>query len=203
MKKYGGKIPSWIKVISIVMAIGIIFIGGGIASAAAPAGAKATADSTQTYISKESAENKALDDAVVGRSETTYIYSHLDWDDGVPTYDVEFVSDGVEYDYEIHAVDGSIRERSQEQADGVFRSGNKYSFEVAPTNPSESNATQSPPQGTSNSGGTPASAHANGYYDDDWDDRDDYYDDRDDYYDDRYDYDDRDDYDDYDDHDDD
>ncbi len=203
MKRFGGNIPNWIKVISIVMAIGVAFIGGGIASAAVPADAKATADAAQSYISKESAENTALDDAVVGRSETTYIYSHFDWDDGVPTYDVEFVCDGVEYEYEIHAVDGSIRDRSQEQADGVFRSGNKYSTEVVQTDPSEANTTQSQSQSSSNSSGTAAPAY--GYYDDDWDDRDDY-DDRDDDWDDRDDYDDRDDdYDDrdYDDNDDD
>ena len=42
-----------------------------------------------------------------------------DRDDGVVTYDVEFKADGVEYEYEIHAVSGKILEYDSERDDAA------------------------------------------------------------------------------------
>ena len=67
-----------------------------------------------TGITEEEAKRIALEDAGVTESELSGIYIHLDWDDGIQEYDVEFYVDGREYDYEISAQDGTIRSRDSE-----------------------------------------------------------------------------------------
>ena len=41
----------------------------------------------------------------------------IDYEDGVKVYDVEFHKDNKEYEYEIDAATGSIRERSVDEED--------------------------------------------------------------------------------------
>ena len=68
-----------------------------------------TASATKNYIGVERAKAIALRDA--GVSGVTFVKAKLDYDDGVRVYDVEFYKDNVEYDYEIDAVTGQIREK--------------------------------------------------------------------------------------------
>ena len=44
-------------------------------------------------------------------SGVTFVKAKLDYDDGVRVYDIEFYKDNVEYDYEIDAATGQIREK--------------------------------------------------------------------------------------------
>ncbi len=68
-----------------------------------------------SLIGEERAKEIALKDAGVSADSVSYIWAHLDWDDGVADYDVEFYKDGVEYDYEVGAINGSILDQSMER----------------------------------------------------------------------------------------
>ncbi len=74
-------------------------------------------------ISSAKAKEIALSDAGFKQNEVSYLNVKSDYDDGVKVYDVSFVSfnhDGsfVEYEYEIKASDGKIRERDVDRERG-------------------------------------------------------------------------------------
>lgn len=76
-----------------------------------------TSTTTQTggaqggSIDEAAAKQIALDHAGVSESDTAFLMSKSDYDDGVAVYDVEFyvASTNTEYDYEIDAATGEIR----------------------------------------------------------------------------------------------
>ena len=76
-----------------------------------------TSTTTQTggaqggSIDETAAKQIALDHAGVSESDTAFLMSKSDYDDGVAVYDVEFyvASTNTEYDYEIDATTGEIR----------------------------------------------------------------------------------------------
>ena len=61
------------------------------------------------YIGEESAKQVAYDNA--GVSEVSFVRVHLDSDDGIVYYDVEFRSGDYEYNYDIDAKSGALLER--------------------------------------------------------------------------------------------
>jgi len=63
-----------------------------------------------TQIDAAGAKAIALQHAGLTESQVTFIKAKLDWDDGRQVYDVEFYYDNTEYDYEIDAATGQIRE---------------------------------------------------------------------------------------------
>lgn len=75
-----------------------------------------TSTSTQQagQISEEEAKNIALTDAGVSEADVTQLTVHLDTDDGVTKYEVDFNVGQTEYDYDIDATTGAILERSSE-----------------------------------------------------------------------------------------
>ena len=96
------------------------------------------------YIGEEKAKKIALEHAGLKASDVTFIKAHLDRDDGRAVYDFEFYSGNVEYDYEIDAVSGDIREydrdienyaisHSGSSHSGSSSSGNSNSATAAPT----------------------------------------------------------------------
>ena len=77
-----------------------------------------TQTQSQNYsadIGAESAKSIALGDAGVNGVNFTKV--QIDYEDGVKVYDVEFHKDNKEYEYEIDAATGSIRERSVDEED--------------------------------------------------------------------------------------
>ena len=62
----------------------------------------------------ESAKNAALADAGVSAGDATFIKVKLDYEDGVQVYEIEFVTDTTEYDYEISASDNRVIESESE-----------------------------------------------------------------------------------------
>lgn len=62
----------------------------------------------------ESAKNAALTDAGVSAGDATFVKVKLDYDDGVQVYEIEFVTDTTEYDYEIAASDNRVIESESE-----------------------------------------------------------------------------------------
>lgn len=65
-------------------------------------------------ISEEQAKAAALADANLTDAEVTFTKVKLDTDDFVKVYDVEFYTADSEYDYEINAGDGTVKEKSVE-----------------------------------------------------------------------------------------
>jgi len=75
-----------------------------------PASTQPASNNSSQYIGETEAQSIALEHAGLSAAQVTFIKSHLDRDNGRTTYDVEFYSGNVEYDYEIDAVSGSIIE---------------------------------------------------------------------------------------------
>ena len=80
---------------------------------------------SEVALTKQDAENIAFEHAGVALANALNIYTEFEWDDGVPTYEVNFqvaLADGngyKEYEYTIHADTGSVLE---------------YDFDVESTN---------------------------------------------------------------------
>ncbi len=60
-------------------------------------------------ITKEAAEDVALDHAGVKRADVKVIKTELDYDDRQLVYEIDFYADGKEYDYDILAATGEIK----------------------------------------------------------------------------------------------
>ncbi len=73
-------------------------------------------------ISLETAKNKALSDAGVSASKCTFTKAKLDIDDGIKVYDIEFKTSSKEYEYEIDAKTGKIRNKEIENIKGNSKS---------------------------------------------------------------------------------
>jgi uncharacterized membrane protein YkoI len=67
-----------------------------------------------TVITEEDAKNIALTDAKVSEADIDAINVYLEYDDGYQIFNVEFYANGLEFDYEINAVDGYILDRDSE-----------------------------------------------------------------------------------------
>ncbi|WP_124101363.1 PepSY domain-containing protein [Ruminococcus sp. Marseille-P6503] len=65
-------------------------------------------------ISENEAKSAALADAGLTENDVTFIKVKLDTDDFIKTYDIEFYTSDTEYDYEINAADGTVKEKSTE-----------------------------------------------------------------------------------------
>ena len=66
-------------------------------------------NSSQTsYIGADRAKEIALSDAGLNASDVRFTKEELDADDIRPDYDIEFIADGIEYEYEIDAVTGKF-----------------------------------------------------------------------------------------------
>ena len=73
--------------------------------------------SEKAYIGKDKALEIAYSDAGVNSSDVTRCKVEMDYDDGVMVYEVEFIHNNREYDYEINATNGTIIERDREYDD--------------------------------------------------------------------------------------
>ena len=70
-----------------------------------------SAASSSDILSKSKAQSIALADAGVSSSAAKFIRVELDRDDGTRVYEIEFTAGDLEYEYEINAVTGKIRDR--------------------------------------------------------------------------------------------
>ena len=65
-------------------------------------------------ISMEKAKSIAMNDAGVAGEAPSHSSAKLDWEDGRQVYEVDFFVNGIEYEYEILASDGSILKKKQD-----------------------------------------------------------------------------------------
>lgn len=73
--------------------------------------------SSSTYIGKAKAKSIALKDAGVSASSATFTKTKLDYEDGIRVYEIEFYTNSAEYEYEINARTGKIRDMDVEHFD--------------------------------------------------------------------------------------
>lgn len=64
--------------------------------------------SDKGYIGTKAAKKAALTHAGIAKADATFEKVEMDFDDGMMIYDVDFTAWGVEYEYEINALDGSV-----------------------------------------------------------------------------------------------
>lgn len=69
------------------------------------------------YIGVDAAKNTALSNANIEESNAVFNQAKLDDKDGTAYYEVEFTADGVEYEYDIDAITGTVIEQRKKQAD--------------------------------------------------------------------------------------
>lgn len=72
----------------------------------------------QDYIGLDAAKRAALADAGADGAQAWFTKAELDYDDGVPVYELEFYIAAHEYEYEIHAVTGAVYSRGVEAFPG-------------------------------------------------------------------------------------
>lgn len=83
-------------------------------------------------IGVAAAKAKALENAGVSAEAVTFTKAKLDYEDGLPVYEIEFYTADYEYEYEIDATTGRILERSKEalknsvDKDGNTPAGSSY-----------------------------------------------------------------------------
>lgn len=82
---------------------------------------------SSSQISLDSAKETALSDAGVSSSDVTYTKAELDYEDGVPVYEIKFYTTNCEFEYEINASTGAIRSQDKEWHDIHHSSGNSGS----------------------------------------------------------------------------
>ncbi len=73
--------------------------------------------SSSTYIGKAKAKSIALKDAGVSASSATFTKTKLNYEDGIRVYEIEFYTNSAEYEYEINAKTGKIRDMDVEHFD--------------------------------------------------------------------------------------
>ena len=87
--------------------------------------------STSNLLGKEKVKSIVLSDAGVASTDAEFTKIKLEYEDGVQVYDVKFVTSSMEYEYEIHAKDGTIRERSSEKLETAKPSSNYIGVDSA------------------------------------------------------------------------
>ena len=75
---------------------------------------KQTESTAAGRITLDEAKNIALSHAGIAASEASFTKTKLDYDDGREEYDIEFLSDDYEYEYEIDSQSGAVLSNSKE-----------------------------------------------------------------------------------------
>ena len=65
-------------------------------------------NNTSGKITAEKAKEIALKHANLSKNQVSNISVHLEYDDGIQVYDVDFYANNLEYSYEINAKNGAI-----------------------------------------------------------------------------------------------
>ena len=86
--------------------------------------AEAQKSSQGSDIGEDRAVEIALADAGIAEADASYLRVHLDRDDGFIYYDVDFASQGMEYDYAIQVSDGAILKAERDWDDDYRPDGN-------------------------------------------------------------------------------
>ncbi len=86
--------------------------------------------SSDGLITVAQAKKIALNHAGVSESDAVFVKAEMDRDDGIITYEIEFLSNGVEYEYEINASSGSILSLDAKVKDKSAATANSQGSEI-------------------------------------------------------------------------
>ncbi|MBR7081581.1 MAG: PepSY domain-containing protein [Oscillospiraceae bacterium] len=127
-----------------------------------------TPENTQTpasnpatsYIGEAAAKSAALSHAGVSESSVKFVKCEFDYENGVAVYDIDFYSDGYEYDYHINATTGEVVKHSKETDDDYYRPSTApadkpvapVSKPETPANPPAEQPTETPTEKPASSG---------------------------------------------------
>ena len=124
---------------------------------------KAQGEASDTaYIGNDAAEKAALEHAGVAADKAASVTSRLEWEHGKMVYDVEFKSEGFEYEYDVDATTGVVIDFEKDVDDDYRHSGSAGSTTTA-TAPQQSGGNTQPSGGNAqpqNSGGSGAPAQS-------------------------------------------
>lgn len=96
----------------------------GNSSSGSASSGNASSGSTQSQsglIGLDKAKSIALENAGLKSSQVTFRHAYQDYDDGIYVYEIEFVSNGLEYDYEIHGTTGRILDKDVDGDDDYYK----------------------------------------------------------------------------------
>lgn len=96
-------------------------------SSSGSSGKTQSSQSGSGLIGVEKAKSIALQNAGLSASKVTFIHAYQDRDDGIYVYEIEFVSGGLEYDYEIHGTTGTILDKDVDTDDDYYRNSGSQS----------------------------------------------------------------------------
>lgn len=85
-----------------------------IPSTGSASGSGSSKTPSSNYIGVDKAKSIALKDAGLSSSSVTFTKAKLDREDGVKVYEIEFFTSDKEYEYEINATSGKIRDKDVE-----------------------------------------------------------------------------------------
>lgn len=137
------------KIITIIIvAVTIVALGAGSIFAAEQV-AKSSA------IGQEAAQNFAFVDAGILPEEAEQIDVSFDFDDGRFVYDVEFVANGVKYDYDIDPQTGEVLEREMKVIDAAGKQATKPDNTPKETKPEPASEPASQPAASDNKEAAP------------------------------------------------
>lgn len=98
--------------------------------------ATAMSANAASYIGTSKAKKIALEDAGVQSSMASFTSAKLDYDDGIRVYDIEFHTDLAEYEYEINAASGEIKDKDKDLWFSINLSSTKYTYNGKAKKPS-------------------------------------------------------------------
>ncbi|MCM1256221.1 MAG: PepSY domain-containing protein [Roseburia sp.] len=83
-------------------------------------------------IGLDAAKDISLADADLSPSEITYTKAELDYEDGVPVYEIKFYTSDCKYEYEINASTGAIRSQDKEwpENENIFGSSKNAGSDI-------------------------------------------------------------------------
>lgn len=138
---------------NILRILGIGIIAGSIALFAAcsntqtsdtplnqASGKAETTQAAESSISLDAAIDIALEHANISRDSARFTKTHLDNDDAVPNYEIEFIADGIEYEYEVAVSSGEILKSKTENAN--YNEVTTQPAEVSNSNPVKETTTK-------------------------------------------------------------
>ena len=108
------------------------------------------ATSDQAYIGQDAALKAACDHAKVSTSDIQGLSTEFGWSKGVMVYELDFCSNGTEYEYDINALDGSVVKYQQEPCDHTWHT----STSTSGGNAGSGNTTAGNPGNTGSTGNT-------------------------------------------------
>ncbi|MBQ0026923.1 MAG: PepSY domain-containing protein [Lachnospiraceae bacterium] len=73
--------------------------------------------SASSYIGEQAAKDAAFKHSGVDAAKAVHVKCELDWDDGMMVYEVDFDSEGFEYEYDINALTGDVVKSDKEKDD--------------------------------------------------------------------------------------